>query len=189
MSSQITAEVAANVFRSPSKTVYKFEDAAQVDFCYDGILGAVKTTSDANGVEANAARHNRRTLSPAQFYCDVNGNTYDAARARYRVAQQATAHWDGSIGLLGLDIVLPFSKVAVPRLAIETGERRRQDVIVHVDRTNLHLLVGADAAQQILESLRVDAATPGGDAARSEARSPASRKRVSTSGGQPPKRR
>ena len=60
-----------------------------------------------------------------------------------------------SVGLLGLDIVLPFSQTAVPRLEIVTGERGRQDVLVHVDMSNLHLLVGQDVAQRILESLHV----------------------------------
>ena len=156
MSSCITDEVASNVFRDGTKAVHKFEDAARVDFSYDGILGAVKTTSNARGVEAVDALQNRRTLSPAQFYCAVNGQTYRGALARHDVAQSAVARWDGSVGLLGLDIVLPFSQTAVPRLEIVTGERGRQDIFVHVDMSNLHLLVGQDVAQRILECLHVD---------------------------------
>ena len=157
MSSSITEAVAKNVFRDGTRTVYKFEDAAQLDLGYEGIVAAVQTTSDARGVESSKAEHNRRTLSPAQFYCGVNGETYNSARARHKVAEDAVARWDGSIGLLGLDIVLPSSQTTVPRLEIVTGTKGRQDVLVHVDKRNLHLLVGTAAAQQILEALHVDA--------------------------------
>ena len=166
MSSEITADVARNVFRDGSRTVHKFEDAAQIDLGYNGLLAASKTTSDASGVKKSDAEHNRRTLSPAQFYCAEKGQTYPAAAERHRVIKAAVARWDGSVGLLGLDIVLPFSKATVPRLAIVSGLRGRKDMLVHVDQANLHLLVGQDAAEQILGSLRVTAPSTqeGGDA-------------------------
>ena len=108
------------VFRDPSRTVHVLEHAARVDVAYYGIVAACKTPSSPGGVDTTDAGDNRATLAPEQYYmyCTTSGDVNQSVLTKHTETAASIRQWGRDLGLLCLDVVLPFSaavKKAAPR--------------------------------------------------------------------------